>query len=255
MEAVHDLIVFDWVLALGSTQAAATLLDMPQSSVSRRYRSLAHQFSIPVRRHRGSLFISGEAHAYRMLRELCQHLRFLKHSYRWSWQPELRPMLEHVGHISEGGRLLSLDGDLWDQRQRYLEERILDACFEVCSEPDVDWIGVVDLGLHLHIPSGHPLAAGNLSERLSQSRRFPVHSGGLQLPAALLEELESDGFRLQSEADDPEALQLRPGRDLPGVIPLPHRLEAGWRVGPLPPLVTFNPMVLEMGVSGLSQAA
>jgi DNA-binding transcriptional LysR family regulator len=36
LEAIPDLLVFDWVLSLGSTKDAAEVLGIPQSSVSRR---------------------------------------------------------------------------------------------------------------------------------------------------------------------------------------------------------------------------
>jgi hypothetical protein len=255
VEAIPDLIVFDWVIALGTTQAASALLDIPQSSVSRRYRALANQFAVPVRRHRGSLFISGEAHTYRLLRELGQHLRFEKHSYRWSWQPELRPLLQQAGHIGQGGRLLDLSPELWQQRNDYLQARILDACFELCLEDSTTHVGVVDLGLQLIIPAEHPLRTVAEESRLERARAFPLHSDGLRLPGDLSEALRADGWQLSDDAAPAEALVIAAGRGRADGLPLPQRLEAGWRIADPPTHLSLNTHVLERAVAPLDRRA
>jgi DNA-binding transcriptional LysR family regulator len=251
LEPIRDLIVFDWVMALGSTQAAAEILDLPQSSVSRRYRSLASQFDIPIRRQRGSLFISGEASIYRQLQELCQRFRFEKHLYRWSWDPGLQTLRNEAYWISDGAHYIDLAGGSWPQRQDFLESRILDACFEICDDDAHARVGVIDLGLHIEIPAHHPLHTNRQAPGYEDLRRYGLHSSAFQPPAELSRQLLADGFQLSSQADD-STLALKAGRPTSGhCIALPHRLQAGWRVAPLPEQTSFSPLLLLQAIKPL----
>lgn len=254
MEPIRDLIVFDWVLASGSTQAAAELLGLPQSSVSRRYRALANQFSIPVRRQGGELFISGSDHTCRLLRELCQHYRFEHHLYRWSWQPQLRHLLPQAGRVGEGARILNLSEALWQQRQNHLASGILDACFELCSDPAVDWLAPVNLGVHLQIPARHPLLASPPERWFQESRSWPINLGGLPLDDSLSSELEADGFVLIPETERRSRggqipLQLQAGpAPAEQAVDLPYQLMAAWRVAHCQDTTRFTPTLLEQAV-------
>ena len=259
MEPIRDLIVFDWVLATGSTQAAAQLLGLPQSSVSRRYRALANQFSIPVRRQGGELFASGADHTCRLLRELSQHYRFEHHLYRWSWQPALLQLLPLAGRIGEGGRILNLTEELWQQRQIFLSSGILDACFEIRNDSSVSWLGAVNLGLNLQIPAGHPLLSEPSQKWLELSRQWPISCAALPVPESLASALHEDGYQLlpgteRRNRSGHAPLSLHPGpASGDHSLNLPYRLEAAWRVAPRQPFTRFMSALLEQAVLPLQQ--
>lgn len=254
MEPVPDLIVFDWVLALGSTQAAASLLGLPQSSVSRRYRALADRFGIATRRQHGSWFVTGSGTTLRLLRELIQHYRLERQAYRWTWQPDLLPLLDRLGRIGSGSTFIRLDHGHWHQRLDFLQSRILDLSFEICSDPLTLYVGVVSLGVHLHVPADHALNQLPADQRVCQLRQYPVSCGSLTLLDELKSQLRGDGFRLASNAEmlDGTALELRLGRAVGDRdMPLPYRLPAGWRVPSLLDGMVFSPTALAQLVDSL----
>ena len=254
MEPIHDLLVFDWVLALGSTKDAAELLGLPQSSVSRRYRALAERFGISMRRKHGELFVSDSGTTLRLLRELSQHFRIEKQVYRWCWQPELLPLLQQLGHIGAGSTFLKLDPPQWQRRAAFLQSPILDLSFEICCDLDVPWVGMVNLGIHLHIPPAHPLLALPETERLEAARAYPLKTPNFSLPDELTSNLRRDGFQLTvaTQRVDDVALDLKPCPP-PDIVSLglPYALMGGWRIEPLLHETVFSPTSLEQCVAPL----
>ena len=257
MEAIPDLLVFDWVLSLGSTKDAAELLGIPQSSVSRRYRALAERFGLSLRRHRGELFVSSSSTNLRLLRELCHNLRMEQQLYRWSWQPQLLPMLQQIGRIGSGSTFINLEDPLWERRHEFMESRILDISFEICSDPSISLLGTVNPGMHLSIPPQHPLQGKTDQLSLDGARQYPIKSPTFALPTELTSQLLRDGFQLTSatESKDDRALDLRPGQPTtPTGLRLPYSLEAGWRVAPYSNDIVVNLSSLEQCVAPLNQA-
>ena len=256
-DPVFDLIVFDWVLALSSTKDAADLLGLPQSSVSRRYRALAQNFGISMRRQHGALFVSSSSTTLRLLRELCQHCRLEKQNYRWSWQPELLFLLQQIGRIGSDSTFIKLNQQQWQQRDEFLNDRILDLCFEVYSDPGITRVGAINLGVHIPIPNNHPLQAISEPDRLANAHKYPLKEPSFSLPTELTSQLLQDGFQLTSvsQRQDDLALELQAGPPLEtSCLPLPYLLEAGWRIPKLLQEMVFNPLGLEQCVASLHQA-
>jgi hypothetical protein len=256
-DPVADLIVFDWVVALGSTKDATDLLGLPQSSVSRRYRALAQNFGISMRRQHGALFVSGSITTLRMLRELCQHCRLEKQNYRWSWQPELLVLLQQIGRIGSGSTFIKLSQQQWQARDEFMNSRILDLCFEICSDPAITWAGAINLGVHIPIPNNHPMLTIAEPDRLANAHNYPLKYPSFSLPTELASKLLQDGFQLTSvsQRENDLALELKAGPPLETTcLRLPYLLEAGWRGPKLLQDMMFNPGGLEQCVAPLHQA-
>lgn len=250
MEPIRDQIVFDWVLALGSTNDAAALLDLPQSSVSRRYRALAQQFALSTRRHRGILALTGDEALYRKLRELSQIFRLQKHRYRWSWQPALRDLLNDIGQVGDSSVYLPLTDEQWEQRHDHHDVRILDTWWEVCSPSDADFAGVMPVPLQLRLPKQHK-PADLLLPLSALAKRWPLSISHPDLSSHLWEALAVDGLQRQGSNGGSEAMELVLGRGGAGCVPLPAVLHAGWRLPPALDGVAFNPALLEQATAPL----
>lgn len=79
-----DFFVFDWVLLTGSTTSASDCLLMPQSTVSRRFRSFSSQHHVEVRRHGNSYSILSGADYVSQMRLLFASFRNLTGQYAWA---------------------------------------------------------------------------------------------------------------------------------------------------------------------------
>lgn len=247
MEPIRDQLVFDWVLALGSTSEAADLLDLPQSSVSRRYRSLAQQFGLTLRRQRGELMLVSDDSIYLKLRELSQIYRLKKHRFRWSWQPCLRSLLGQVSQVGENSLYIPLTHAQWQHRHDHQQQRILDCCFELCAPAEPGFVGITALPLHLQLPQQEAPTA-TLS---ALARRWPLKINITDLPASVWQTLANDGFELEAEDSGTDGLRVGFGHGTASCMTLPHRVHAGWC--PPPPLegVAFNSALLEQATAAL----
>jgi hypothetical protein len=180
-----------------------------------------------------------------------------KQLYRWSWQPELLPLLQRIGRIGSGSTFINLEDPLWERRHEFMESRILDIAFEICSDPSVPLLGTVNLGIHLTIPPKHPLQGHTDQQALDAARQYPIQSPTFALPAELTGQLLRDGFQLTSatQREDELALDLRPGQPTtPTDLSLPYSLQAGWRIAPYSDDIVVNLSGLEQCVTPLNQA-
>lgn len=84
MNPFLDFFIFDWVLLTGSTTSAADCLCIPQSTVSRRFRTFASQHHIEVRRHGNSYLILAGAEYVNQMRSLFARFRNLTGQYTWA---------------------------------------------------------------------------------------------------------------------------------------------------------------------------
>ena len=177
--------------------------------------------------------------------------------YRWTWQPQLLPMLQQIGRIGSGSTFINLEDPLWERRHEFMESRILDIAFEICSDPAVPLLGTVNLGMHLTIPPQHPLQGKTDQLTLDAARQYPINYPSFSLPAELTSQLLRDGFQLTSttQREDDLALDLRAGQpSSPTGLSLPYSLQAGWRVAPYSDDIIVNLSSLEQCVSPLNQA-
>jgi len=256
LEPFRDLLIFDWVMALGSTSEAAALLGLPQSSVSRRYRAVSRQFDLPVRRPGGRLTLVDQAGVYRRLTAFAQFFRLQHHRYRWSCHPGLREWMERLRDLQGQALFLPLDARQWEARASFLQLGILDACFDVFDPADGCWSACVGLPLHLRIPEAHPLKAQPLkampaAERQAALDPFPVDPGDVPLNAALRCWLADQGLALQGQDREGEALVLSMGPAQHDSINLAYTVQIGWRLAPTPPDVPFRPAFLECATANL----
>jgi hypothetical protein len=126
--------------------------------------------------------------------------------------------------------------------------------FEICSDLDVPWVGMVNLGIHLHIPPAHPLLALPETERLEAARAYPLKTPTFSLPDELTSNLRRDGFQLTvaTQRGDDLALDLKPCPPPDMVsLGLPYALMGGWRIAPLFHETVFSPTSLEQCVAPL----
>lgn len=250
---IRDQIVFDWVLALGSTREAAAVLDLPQSSVSRRYRALAQQFSLPVRRQSNIFTLAGDTLIYQRLRELSQLFRLCKHRYRWAWQPRLDHLSAACGPIGDQAFRLELSHDHWQNREHFRELRILDTWFELCDPSAPGWAAVLPLRLWLVPPRTHPSILRSQPSIAAQwAQLAPLQIAGLNLPQSLISQLRGDGFELEATAPRGDGLSLAVGRCDSSCIPLPYPAHAGWRLPLELDGLSFNPALLAQATAPLA---
>lgn len=83
-----DLILFDWVMALGSTLAAAKALSLPQSSVSRRFRQFCANHRLVIRRQQGSYHVVADGDYLESLRSVAQNFRWRNSRCCWGVWPD-----------------------------------------------------------------------------------------------------------------------------------------------------------------------
>lgn len=253
MQPIRDQIVFDWVLALGSTRDAASLLDLPQSSVSRRYRALAQQFSLPIRRHSNTFTLAGDEFLYHKLRELSQTFRLCKHRYRWAWQPGLRHLTAACGPVGDHALYLPLSQDHWQHREHFRQLRILDSWFALCDPSTPGWAAVIPLPLWLRTPQPqHSSPRAQRSNPAQWAPFAPLQIGSLDLPQSLISQLIGDGFELEATNPQGDGLSLVVGESDAHCIPLPYPAHAGWRLPPALDGVSFNPALLAQATAPLA---
>lgn len=131
-----DLTLFDWVLAAGSTLAAAQVLGLPQSTVSRRFRSFNRAHRLKVARRQGSLHLLSE-HSY------VQALRLVARQFRCRHGLCCIGLLassESVARFSDllPGRLICLDSVLWAELGQFFSDGILDLAFVPGRRDELD---------------------------------------------------------------------------------------------------------------------
>ena len=109
-----DAIVFDAVLAFGSTLKAAELLDVPQSSVSRRYRQHARELNIELVRTSDAYRVDRGQYTLDMFRRFACAYRLVNNLNRFAVHPALLVFFAQ-NCVALPGQLLRLSKDDWGQ--------------------------------------------------------------------------------------------------------------------------------------------
>ena len=121
-----DFLIFEWVLLTGSTTAGSDCLLMPQSTVSRRFRSFATQHHIEVRRHGNSYSILSGSDYVEQLRLVFARYRSLTGHYIWAIRG---PFDYSVVPKFLPGIAIALDDQLYMNYSRLLDNRLLDIVY------------------------------------------------------------------------------------------------------------------------------
>lgn len=122
-----DLLGFDWVLASGSTLAASAVLGIPQSTLSRRFRSFCSAHRLRVGRQSGGLNLLSDETYVADLRALAQSFRCRHGLCCYALSAEDLLSAEHPLHLP--GRPLVLSQALFGRIDQFFEQGILDiAC-------------------------------------------------------------------------------------------------------------------------------
>ena len=119
----RDLVVFDAVEALQSTQLAASVLELPQSSVSRRYRAFASDLCLGLSPQSRAYSLKSGHGFLRELRDLAQKFRILNLFCRWAAHPALIDWLSPASSALPGRWIPQLSPSDWPT---WLEERYVD---------------------------------------------------------------------------------------------------------------------------------
>jgi hypothetical protein len=136
----RDLLIFDWTINLSSTVLSSRLLQLPQSTISRRMNAFQADHRITVRRSGQGLRVLAPSGYLEDFRKLAQRFRQLHGQLRWAAHPI---WLERIpaGH-DERGYYLNLQllgqgqGDKGSLAWRHwLEEQILDAYLDAALCP------------------------------------------------------------------------------------------------------------------------
>jgi hypothetical protein len=226
----HDLLIFDWATALSNTVLASRLLQVPQSTISRRMRAFQADHRLTIRRNGGGLKVLSPMGYLEELRRLAQHFRLLQSNLRWAahriWAEGLQSEDDQIGHYlnlqslpQEGPGALDIDATLW------LEQRLLDAYLDagLCHTPaQCSW--------QIGIQHGATSAS---------SHKGPVQLGAFAGLHGLEEALSAQGWtgtmtRSPSTVSLP-ALTLIPrhdGQHPQGILPLDLHVQPRWIYAP-----------------------
>lgn len=209
----RDLVVFDAVEALQSTQLAAAVLELPQSSVSRRYRAFASDLC---------LGLSPQSRAYNLksghgllseLRGLAQKFRVLNLFCRWAAHPALIDALSPASTALPGRWIPQLSPNDWPS---WLENRYLDqvlTCQVLDPNPSVQAL--------LEQRSPFRTDSGRLRHLMLLSPPTPELAGAIRLGSwaaldGLADGLSALGFEVKAPSStpgvgsaDPAGAQLR----------------------------------------------
>ncbi|MEB3234297.1 MAG: LysR family transcriptional regulator [Cyanobacteriota bacterium] len=119
-----DLNQFNWVLALGSTLAAAKALGLPQSSISRRFRQFCTNHRLSVKRQDGSYHLIGQPNYLQSLRAVAQQFRMRNNRCCWGFWPSAFSLTQLPADLP--GVPVALPADFTMGLGQAFEERILD---------------------------------------------------------------------------------------------------------------------------------
>lgn len=122
MDLLPDLLVFDAVQGLESTLRAADLLNLPQSSVSRRYRQFSQSLRLELSDKYGSYKVMKGQCLLQEVRQVAQRFRYLHHMNRWAPHPALHAWIKQHSPALPG-LLLPLPLNAWDD---WLDQQLID---------------------------------------------------------------------------------------------------------------------------------
>ena len=207
----EDALVFDAVLALGSTLKAAELLGIPQSSISRRYRNHAASIHVDVVRGSDGFQVTRGQFLVGRLRKFALTYRAYNQLNRYAVHPAL---LDFLGPKTKElpGQLLRLGQPDWGH---WLGLEVIDSLLDCQIIADPAVASSVQASPALVVEIAHPPAlsvAGNLIARR-------VYLGDLALIKGLPEAVESFGWEVVAFKHPDHALAflrpLRCSRSLP----------------------------------------
>ena len=215
MDPFADLLVFDAVQGLNSTLQAAALLNLPQSSISRRYRQFAQGLKLQLSRQAGSYQVVQGQCILQQMRQLAQRFRFLHHLNRWTVHPALAAWV-HQATQELPGQWLPLPQQHWD---RWLNQQLLDQVLDcrlgnhsaITNQPDA---------IHLALVAD-PAAA--------QAKTLVL--GDWSTVDGLEAALKASGWRVASSASQQESLRALPARSPLSQAHTVAELVLHWRYG------------------------
>lgn len=121
-----DFLIFDWVLLAGSTVSASECLSLPQSTVSRRFRSFCSEHHVAVRRHDSSYSIISGSDYVEQMRILFARYRVLSGEYIWAIHG---PFDSSIIPRCLPGFAISLDDQLFANYSRLLSDLCIDIVY------------------------------------------------------------------------------------------------------------------------------
>ena len=201
----EDALVFDAVLALGSTLKAAEILGIPQSSISRRYRAHASGIHVDVGRTADGYQVTKGQFIIERFRRFAAAFRAFNQLNRFAVHPALLPIFSPKS-TELPGCLLRLPQSSW---QQWLTLAILDSVLDcqIISDPVVAGSAQVSPAMVVEIV--HPPALSVPGK--SMARR--VYLGDLALINGLPQAVESFGWEVVAFKHPDHALAfLRPKR-------------------------------------------
>ena len=232
LDPYHDLLIFDWAMALASTVLASRLLQVPQSTISRRMRAFQAEHRLTIRRSGGGLKVLSPLGYLDDLRCLAQRFRLLHSELRWSahpiWAEQLQTEDDHLGLYLNLQVLPPEDLEHDDiDPLRLLEQRLLDSYLDatLCQTPDrSSW----PIGLQGGSQHGASLAP---------SARGPVQLGAFAAVQGMAEALTAMGWTVLtgSPLDRRPALTLIPrnsGQPPAGIVPIGLHVKPLWLYSP-----------------------
>jgi len=202
----EDALVFDAVLALGSTLKAAELLGIPQSSISRRYRGHASSIHVEVDRTADGYQITKGQFIVERFRRFAVSFRAFNQLNRFAIHATLLPFFSPKS-TELPGCLLRLPQSKWKQ---WLSQEILDSVLDcrIIGEPVVVG-GSAQVSPAMVVEIVHPPALS--VPRKSLAKR--VYLGDLALINGLPQAVESFGWEAVAFKHPDHALAiLRPQR-------------------------------------------
>lgn len=224
----HDLLIFDWANALSSTVLASRLLNVPQSTISRRVRAFLADHRLTIRRTGNGQKTLSPVGYLDDLRRLAQRYRVLHSELRWSahplWDETIRAEDDHLGQYLNlltitPDELSGVSLDLND----WLENRLLDAHLDARLS-QVPSASSTQLGILVPTPN-------------DPKTRSSVHLGLFSSLAGIEDALTSLGWTIWT-GPDRETLPLltlmprQPSEPVPGLLPLALHVQPHWRYSP-----------------------
>ena len=201
----EDALVFDAVLALGSTLKASELLSIPQSSISRRYRGHASSIHVDVDRTADGYQVTKGQFIVEKFRKFAVGFRIYNQLNRYAVHPTLFPIFSPKS-TELPGYYLRLQLSDWAQ---WLSLGIIDSVLDcrIISEPVVARSAQASSVMVVEIM--HPPALSVPGELLPRR----VYLGDLALINGLPEAVESFGWEVVAFKHPDHALAiLRPQR-------------------------------------------
>ena len=151
MELFVDQVALEAVLVAGGTTEAAAVLNIPQSSISRRARNFATLSKLTLTRRRKGYAIEGGKDFFFELQNVARRFRYLGLTNRWSVHPGLAAFDAFRGPVLPGQRLALPEVLIEESLSFGLIDQFLVARFIPPTSPSLE-LGIIPrIGLRLAI--------------------------------------------------------------------------------------------------------